>query len=47
MSPDSIKAQFCLDDWTKAKYWQQEIDQEPMYRFFENDQTTGKEGSND
>ena len=46
MSPDSIEAQACLDDWTKAQFWQQELEQEPTYEFFENDQT-GTKGSDD
>ena len=44
MSPDSIEAQPCLDDWTKAEFRQQEHEQ--TYEFFENEQTTGT-GSDD
>ena len=43
----SIKAQARLDDGMKAQYRQQKIDQEPMYEFFENNQITGTEGSDD
>ena len=45
MSPDSIEAQSCLDDWTKVVFRQQEKEHEQMYEFFENEQTTGTEGS--
>ena len=45
MSPDSIEAQACLNDWTKAEFRQQEHEQ--TYEFFENEQTTGTEGSDD
>ena len=45
MSPDSIEAQFCLDDWTKAVFRQQEKEHKQKYEFFENEQTTGTEGS--
>ena len=47
MSSDSIEVQVCLDDWTKTKFQQQELDQEPIYGYFKNDQTTGTKGSND
>ena len=45
MSPDSIEAQSCLDDWTKAVFRQQKKEHEQTYEFFENEQTTGTEGS--
>ena len=45
MSPDSIEAQSCLDDWTKAVFRQQEKKHEQTYEFFENEQTTDTEGS--
>ena len=45
MSPDSIEIQFCLDDLTKAVFRQQEKEHEQTYEFFENEQTTGTEGS--
>ena len=47
MNPNSIEAQSCLDDWTKAVFRQQEKEHEQMYEFFENEQTTGTEGSDD
>ena len=47
MSPNSIKAQSCLDDWTKAVFRQQEKEHEQTDEFFENEQTTGTEGSDD
>ena len=37
MSLNSIEAQACLDDWMKVEFWKQEIDQELMYEFFENE----------
>ena len=40
MSPKSIQVQVCVDDWTKAQHRQQEIYQELVYDFFDNDQTT-------
>ncbi|KAK3218867.1 hypothetical protein Dsin_012837 [Dipteronia sinensis] len=43
--PQTLEAQACLDDWTKAKYRQQEIEAEIVNDFFEDDQTTGTEGS--
>ncbi|KAK3225454.1 hypothetical protein Dsin_005316 [Dipteronia sinensis] len=45
MCPQTLEAQACLDDWTKAKYRQQEIEAEIVNDFFEDDQTTGTEGS--
>ena len=45
MSPDSIEAQACLDDWTKAEFRRQEQEHEQTYEFFENEQTTNIEGS--
>ncbi|KAK3195654.1 hypothetical protein Dsin_026964 [Dipteronia sinensis] len=38
MSPKSLQMQFCVEDWTKAQYRQQEIDQEESYDFFKDDQ---------
>ncbi|KAK3222106.1 hypothetical protein Dsin_009131 [Dipteronia sinensis] len=39
MSPKSLKMQACVvEDWTKAQYRQQEIDQEEPYDFFKDDQ---------
>ncbi|KAK0578384.1 hypothetical protein LWI29_009603 [Acer saccharum] len=45
MSPQSLEIQACVDDWTKAKYRQQELQLELVNDFFEGDQTTGTEGS--
>ena len=45
MSPQSLEMQACVDDWTKAKYRQQELQPEIVNDFFEGDQTTGTEGS--
>jgi len=45
MSPQSLEIQACVDDWTKAKYRQQELQQEMVNDFYEGDQTTGTEGS--
>ncbi|KAI9201592.1 hypothetical protein LWI28_025746 [Acer negundo] len=45
MSPQSLEMQACVDDWTKAKYRQQELQPEIVNDFFEDDQTTGTEGS--
>ncbi|KAI9170261.1 hypothetical protein LWI28_025182 [Acer negundo] len=45
MSPQSLEMQACVDDWTKAKYRQQELQPEIVNDFFEYDQTTGTEGS--
>ena len=47
MSPDSIEVQACLDDWTKTQFWQQELEQEPTFKFFKKFQTTETEGSDD
>ncbi|KAK3229851.1 hypothetical protein Dsin_001732 [Dipteronia sinensis] len=38
MSPKSLQIQACVEDWTKAQYRQQEIDQEEPYDFFKDDQ---------
>ena len=43
MSPESIQVQVCVDDWTKAQNRQQKIDQEALYDFFDDDNTTGTE----
>ena len=45
MSPQSLEIQACVDDWTKEKYRQQELQPEIVNDFFEGDQTTGTEGS--
>ena len=45
MSPDSIEAQSCLDDWKKVVFRQQEKEHEQTYEFFENEQTTNTERS--
>ncbi|KAK3222925.1 hypothetical protein Dsin_009950 [Dipteronia sinensis] len=43
--PQSLEAQACVDDWTKAKFRQQELEPEIVNDFFEDGQTTGTEGS--
>ncbi|KAK3229681.1 hypothetical protein Dsin_001562 [Dipteronia sinensis] len=43
--PQTLEAQACVDDWTKAKCRLQEIEAEIVNDFFEDDQTTGTEGS--
>ena len=45
MSPQSLEIQACVNDWTKAKYRQQELQPDIVNDFFEDDQTTGMEGS--
>ncbi|KAK2662124.1 hypothetical protein Ddye_000698 [Dipteronia dyeriana] len=40
LSLESIQVQVCVDDWTKAEYRQQEIEQEVIYDFFDDDHTT-------
>ena len=45
MCPQSLEIQSCVDDWTKAKYRQQELQPEIANDFFEDEQTTGTEGS--
>ncbi|KAK2646223.1 hypothetical protein Ddye_021418 [Dipteronia dyeriana] len=45
LCPQSFEAQACVDDWTKAKLRQQELEPEIVNDFFEDDQTTGTEGS--
>ncbi|KAK2635878.1 hypothetical protein Ddye_030670 [Dipteronia dyeriana] len=45
LCPQSLEAQACVDDWTKAKFRQQELKPEIVNDFFEDDQTTGTEGS--
>ncbi|KAK0603915.1 hypothetical protein LWI29_010072 [Acer saccharum] len=45
MSPQSLEIQACVDDWTKAKYRQQELQPDIVNDFFEGDQTTGTKGS--
>ena len=34
----ALQIQVCVDDWTKAEYRQQEIDQEPTYDLFKDDE---------
>ncbi|KAK2658722.1 hypothetical protein Ddye_005255 [Dipteronia dyeriana] len=41
LSPESIKVQVCVDDWTKVEYRQQEMEPEVIYDFFDDDHTTG------
>ncbi|KAK2656874.1 hypothetical protein Ddye_009926 [Dipteronia dyeriana] len=41
LSPESIQVQVCVDDWTKARYRQQEMEPEVIYDFFDDDHTTG------
>ncbi|KAK3218546.1 hypothetical protein Dsin_012516 [Dipteronia sinensis] len=38
MSPKSLQIQVCVENWTKAQYRQQEIEQEEPYDFFKDDQ---------
>ena len=45
MSPQSLEIQVCVDDWTKAKYRQQELQPEIVNNFFEDEQTMGTEGN--
>ncbi|KAK2640335.1 hypothetical protein Ddye_028130 [Dipteronia dyeriana] len=45
LCPQSLEAQACVDDWIKAKFRQQELEPEIVNDFFEDDQTTGTEGS--
>ncbi|KAK3229790.1 hypothetical protein Dsin_001671 [Dipteronia sinensis] len=45
LCPQSLEAQACVDDWTKAKFRQQELEPEIVNDFFEDDQTKGTEGS--
>ncbi|KAK2634040.1 hypothetical protein Ddye_028832 [Dipteronia dyeriana] len=45
LCPQSLEAQACVDDWTKAKFRQQELEPEIVNDFFEDDQTMGTEGS--
>ena len=34
----SLQIQVCVDDWTKAQYRQQELQQEPTYDFFKDEE---------
>ncbi|KAK1548937.1 hypothetical protein Q3G72_012356 [Acer saccharum] len=43
LAPKALQIQVCVDDWTKAENIQQEIDQEPTYDFFKNDEPEGSE----
>ena len=45
LTPKALQIQVCVDDWTKAKYRQQEIQQEPTYDFFKDDEPEAGEGS--
>ena len=35
--------QVCIDDWTKAQYRQQELQQDPTYDFFKDDEPDAAE----
>ncbi|KAK2658682.1 hypothetical protein Ddye_005215 [Dipteronia dyeriana] len=41
----SLESQACVDDWTKAKFRQQELEPEIVNDFFEDNQTMGTEGN--
>ena len=42
LTPKSLQIQVCIDDWTKAQYRQQKLQQEPTYDFFkDNEPETG------
>ncbi|KAK0597411.1 hypothetical protein LWI29_024997 [Acer saccharum] len=43
LTPKTLQIQVCVDDWTNAEYRQQEIDQEPVYDFFKDDEPEGFE----
>ncbi|KAK0591921.1 hypothetical protein LWI29_010286 [Acer saccharum] len=43
LTPKTLQIQVCVDDWTKAENRQQEIDQEPTYDFFKDDESEGSE----
>ena len=38
LTPKSLQMQVCVDDWTKAQYRQQELQQDPTYDFFKDDE---------
>ena len=38
LTPKSLQIQVCVDDWTKVQYRQQELQQEPTYDFFKDDE---------
>ena len=45
LTPKSLQMQVCVDDWTKAQYRQQELQQDPAYDFFKDDEPeTGAAG---
>ncbi|KAK2644810.1 hypothetical protein Ddye_020005 [Dipteronia dyeriana] len=44
LCPQSLEAQACVDDWTKVKFRQQELEPEIVNDFFKDDQTTETEG---
>ena len=41
LTPKALQIQVCVDDWTKAENRQQEINQEPTYDFFKDDELEG------
>ncbi|KAK0581450.1 hypothetical protein LWI29_007554 [Acer saccharum] len=45
LTPKALQIQVCVDDWTKAEYRQQELQQEPTYDFFKEDEPEAGEGS--
>ncbi|KAK0607371.1 hypothetical protein LWI29_014006 [Acer saccharum] len=45
LTPKALQIQVCVDDWTKAEYRQQEIQQEPTYDFFKDDEPKAGKGS--
>ena len=38
LTPKSLQMQVCVYDWTKAQYRQQELQQDPTYDFFKDDE---------
>ena len=47
LTPKSLHIQVCVDDWMKAQYRQQELDQEPVYDFFKDEQPKAAEPDHD
>ena len=43
LTPKSLQMQVCVDDWTKAQYRQQELQQDPTYDFFKDDEPDAAE----
>ncbi|KAK0572780.1 hypothetical protein LWI29_037199 [Acer saccharum] len=41
LTPKALQIHVCVDDWTKAENRQQEIDQDPTYDFFKDDEPKG------